>query len=212
MAGGLQAAVPVGGADRRHPLAGVARRVQHHERDVPARQLLLLGAVQAGEHQQDTGGTPGEHAVHPGLAGAEPAGGLGEHYAQALLPGHVLHPADHLHRPDALQFVEDQLQQRGGLGGAAPPPVAVPPEQVLHPLPGGRGDVGPAVQDFRNSRGGHPRFLRDLGERGCSGHDFLLYRPCWANAVVSLCTARILALGRLRSDPAGPLDGWSARA
>ncbi len=164
MAGGGEAALPVGGPDGGHVRARVAGRVHHHERDGPAGQQRPLGRVETGEHQDDTVRAARGHLVGPGPARGEPAGRLGQDDAQSGVPGHVLHTPDDLQRPGALQLVEDQVDQgrAGGLG--APAPVAVGAQQLLDPGAGGGGDIGAAVEDLRNSRSRYAGLTGDLGE------------------------------------------------
>ena len=137
--------------------------------------------------------------VRPGVSRP---GALAQHHAQPGVPGHVLHPPDDLHRPGALQLVEDQVDQRraGRLGPAAP--VAVGAQQLLDAGAGGRGDVGPAVEHLRNSRRRDAGLAGDLGE----GRGLASGRVCLS------AFPRAPRVSWRRSYPSRPLDEpcWTA--
>jgi hypothetical protein len=107
-----QAAVPIGRPDRRRVVVRFARRVDDHERDVAGPQLGLHRVTEVREDGDDAEGTPGHYALDPAPPGRPPPLHLREHDGQVAPPGHALHAADDLQRPLALEFMEDDLEQR----------------------------------------------------------------------------------------------------
>jgi hypothetical protein len=110
--GGRQTPGPVGGADGRDVGVGVAGRVDDDEGDAPRPQPLLDFRGQRGEDQDDAQRAAPEHALDPVRGGGVPGAAAGEHDLGAVGPGGVLHTPDEFHRPDAVQLVEDEFDQR----------------------------------------------------------------------------------------------------
>ncbi|CAM5656457.1 hypothetical protein SALBM217S_04878 [Streptomyces griseoloalbus] len=106
----------------------------------------------------------GGDLVGPGAAGREPPRALGQHDAQPGVPGDVLHTPDDLHRPGALQLVEDQVERAAsGSPRRDGADLLVRAQQLLDAGPGAGGDVGTAMSTFETV--GDTRLAGDLGER-----------------------------------------------
>jgi hypothetical protein len=166
VAGRGEAARPVRGADRGHVGVGVAGRVDDGERDRARPELVLDRRGERREDEHDAERAALQHALEPLGAGRVAGAALGEDDARGALARDVLDAADELHRPDGVELVEDELDERCGARRAGPAPVAVPPEQPLDALAGGLGDVGAAVEDLRDGGDGDA----GLGRDGRQGH------------------------------------------
>ena len=165
VAGRGQAAVPVGGADRRRVVERLAGRVDDDERDAARPELHPHGLAEVREHRDHPGRAAGEHPLDPAPARPPPALHLGQDDRQLVLPGDLLDAPDDLQRPLALEFVEDDLQQRRPTGRAHGPLVAMLPDRRLDAPARLRRHVRPAVDHLRHGRHRHPRQLRDVRDR-----------------------------------------------
>ena len=166
VAGGREAARPVGGADGRDARGLLAGGVDDDERDRPGLQLAALGGVEVGQDEDDAARAAGQHVVEPLLAGPVRAAQLGEHDAQALGPGDGLDALDDLHGPAGVELVEDEVEQaRSGLRAAPAAAVLVAVDDLLDACAGDRGDVGAAVEDLGHRRDGDARLGGDQGDR-----------------------------------------------
>ena len=89
-----------------------------------ARSFFLQGVRERGEDQDHAERAAAQDAVHPvGARGWRVPVSVRTTLAPVAL-GDVLDAADQLHRPDAVQLVEDEFDS-GASGGAGAPPVAV---------------------------------------------------------------------------------------
>lgn len=173
MVGSAEPARPVGAADGGHGQVGHPHGVDDHRRDV---QLLQLGAqrgVQVGGDEDGAVAGARAHVVEPLAGGAGPAVDRRDDDSAARAVGGVLHAADDLNGPRAVEVVEDEVEQpdlRTGTRAdrlarlAAAPPVAAGAQQGLDAFAGGGSDVAPPVEDARDRRRGHARFRGDGGD------------------------------------------------
>ena len=171
MARGGQAAVPVGRADRGDAGRRLAGGVDDDERD-PARGQSgdLLGRELA-HHQDEPRAATGSDGVDPAAPKCARAFLCRQHHAELVLARDLLDALDDLHRPRALEFVEDDVEQRRPrLSRGLRALVAVLVKHALDPIPGLRRHVRSSVDDFRNCRNGHTGRVGDMRDRHPSGH------------------------------------------
>src|SRR5690606_23536188 len=154
VAGGAEPAGPVGAADRGHGQVGEADRIDDHDGDVQLVQFRTEIGVQVGGHQHGAVAGAGAHVLQP-LPGRTRLAVDGRHRdAAAHAVGGVLDAADDLHRPRAVQVVEDEVEQADPLapapfaaGPAAAAAVAAGAQQVLDAFAGLGSHVAPPVED-----------------------------------------------------------------
>ena len=168
VAGRRQAAVPVGRPDRRRVVERFAGRIDHDERDAARAELRAHGLAEVREDRDHAHRPAGEHALDPPATRRPTALHLREHHRQLMPPGHPLDAADDLERPLALEFVEDDLEERGDPRRPLRADVAVLPDGRLDTSSRRRRDVRAAVDDLRDGRHGHAGLLRDERDRGGS--------------------------------------------
>jgi hypothetical protein len=159
-------AVPVGGAHRGHPGGGLAGGIDDDEGDAARAQArgLLLGEL--GDDEDHAGRPPRGDRVDP--RAPERAWPLlrGEDDAELVLARDLLHAADDLDRPWALELVEDHVEQSGAaLAGGRAATVAVFTQQSLDPRARGRRHVGAPVDDLRDGRDRHSGRVGDVRDR-----------------------------------------------
>ena len=147
-----KAAGPVGGADRGDVRLGLVGGIDDDEVDTAAAQLVLLLRLEVGEHQDHAHRPAAQHAVDPGVPGAVAVAALGQDQADPGLTRDALDAADDLDRPLALELVEHELDHLRAAAGRArgAAQVAVAVQQLLDAGPRHGGDIGAAVEDFRN--------------------------------------------------------------
>jgi hypothetical protein len=106
--------------------------------------------------------------------------------------GDLLDASDDLHRPGAVEVVEDQVEQGGtGGGGGGTLAVAVHPQQVLDPGPGLRRDVRTPVDHPGHRRHRDAGLAGDLRDRDpAPGRRRRIVRCHFATSVASLRTLR----------------------
>jgi len=142
----------------------IARRIDDDKRNVPGTELLLVLRCQIGEDQDHTDRPTPENARDPLGAWRVSVTALGEHNAHVVLARDVLESFDDLHRPGAVELVEDHLEEAGLPSLVAATAVSVRLEQVLDPRARDGCNIPTPVEHLRNGGQRYTSLVSDLGE------------------------------------------------
>jgi hypothetical protein len=137
VAGGRQAAAPVGRAHGRRVVQRFPGRVQRHHGNRARRQPGLLARVRLEVDGDQPGGPPRQDLVDPGAPRPVAPVDLGERHGKLMLPGDLLHPAQDLHREMAFQRPERHLED-GHRADRLRPAVTLLVQNRLDPAAGRR--------------------------------------------------------------------------